>query len=389
MRIYRSIYSPNLSSGPEVVSIGSRKLFNSHIWLYKLEKDWEIVDHLDDADIVPMFFDSTGEYALLKKLHIKKTVMLLSCFHIDEYHHETYYLNELEKIRKIFPNVIIVHKNKAIQDRPGLVYYDCMFNRQKLFCTEYHKIKEWKNSKDYENDEYVWTVGSNEDTYKISTIDKNWSDDFRHFLFTGLVYHGLFVPRMRYRNELRQHLKTNYSDKGYISDKNSTFLPNNPSSFLLTLLARDDLKGGFWYPVSDDYYKKTLMSFYVETLTGTEFPVRCVTEKTFDPLIKGNFILPFSYPNFFKDVLEYGFLLPDFIDISYDSIVDNESRFIKYVDTINDLLKKKNIKDDYLRNEHVVKHNQNVFYDKPYYPLYDKVKSQIENRIPVKYISNL
>jgi len=125
-----------------------------------------------------------------------------------------------------------------------------------------------------------------------------------------------------------------------------------------------------------------LVSVYTETLVIKGRGVRSITEKTFDPLIQGNFILPFGYPGLIKDILSYGFKLPNWIDYSYDTVSDDDSRFDRYIESLKKL-------NDYSLDElfnmakndlNILEHNRSIFYSRPYsYPLLaDKIKSCIE-----------
>ena len=63
-----------------------------------------------------------------------------------------------------------------------------------------------------------------------------------------------------------------------------------------------------------------------------------ITEKTWDPLIKGHFILPFSCCNFIQRLRDIGIKMPAFIDYSYDTEPDNERRWQLYSAEIDRLL---------------------------------------------------
>ena len=111
--------------------------------------------------------------------------------------------------------------------------------------------------------------------------------------------------------------------------------------------------------------------------------VRSVTEKTFDPLIQGNFILPFGYPGLIKDILSYGFKLPNWIDYSYDSILDDDERFDAYMESLKKLndYSLQQLFDMATADISILEYNRSIFYSRPYsYPLLaDKIKLCIEN----------
>jgi hypothetical protein len=106
---------------------------------------------------------------------------------------------------------------------------------------------------------------------------------------------------------------------------------------------------------------------YGETIeTGTSI---AITEKTYDALIKGHFILPFSCKGFLKFLTSKGFRLPGFIDYSYDQVTDDDLRFEVYCQELDRLMHlplddwKQLWKDHY---DSVIKYNQNLFFTKPY-----------------------
>jgi len=379
MRILRNLFSIRNNNSDEE---GAR-LFNKHIWPFYMEDGWEFVDDINNAEVVTSLFNFNPiNIDMLKRLKPRQILLILSIFHIDETYEKEFYLKVLEEYRKVFPNCFIVHKNKAIQDVEGLIYYDCMFNRHKLYYHDYHKIESLVNSFPIGNKDIIWTAGATKEMFNIPQEKAN-PQNCRVFLSPGLLYQGMFLPRMRYRAGLKDFLRLHYDDKGYINSAGNNFLPNNASEGIERNIQRPDGAGGYWYPIGDRYYKETYISIYVETLTVSDFNTRCVTEKTFDPLIKGNFILPFAYSGFIKDVKSYGFRFPDFIDYSYDDIKDNDKRFFAYMRTIDMMFRiNHNFRQTYEDNLHIIKHNRKVFIDRPYDNLYNKVKEQL-SKIPV------
>ena len=89
-------------------------------------------------------------------------------------------------------------------------------------------------------------------------------------------------------------------------------------------------------PPHNAYYNDTFISIFGETMeSGT---TQVITEKTYDPLIKGHFILPFSTPHFLDMVRSRGILLPDFVDYSYDTIEDFDQRLASWLTEVRRLL---------------------------------------------------
>jgi hypothetical protein len=98
-------------------------------------------------------------------------------------------------------------------------------------------------------------------------------------------------------------------------------------------------------------------------------------------LIKGNFPLIFSGPNVISNLKKYyDFKFPDWIDYSYDSIDDLEQRFEAYLQSIKKIatIPLNELHNLYLQDKHILEHNRNVFFSKPYDSLYDKVEKSID-----------
>lgn len=126
-------------------------------------------------------------------------------------------------------------------------------------------------------------------------------------------------------------------------------------------------------PPHNLYYNNTFISIYAETMeSGTTLPI---TEKTYDPLIKGHFVLPFAAAGFVARLKDVGIVLPTFIDYSYDQIQDFDQRLACYLVEADRLLSLSI--DDwrllYQQNLLSVLHaNQLYFHNRPY----DKVNLQ-------------
>lgn len=126
-------------------------------------------------------------------------------------------------------------------------------------------------------------------------------------------------------------------------------------------------KSGY-IPPHNLYYQDTFISIYGETNEfGSSF---AVTEKTFDPLLKGHFILPFANQYFLKNLKEqYGFKLPNFIDYSYDNIADTQLRSNAHINECRRLLTLSldDWKQHWLDNQTILEYNKTVFYTRPYH----------------------
>lgn len=348
---------------------------------------WTYVSDLRESDVVAMHGNTNNieylekQYNTLKSLgYTNQLLLLLDIFHLDE-HGWHWHFKDIKSFyeSKNIHNILYVHNDKNfITDKT--LYNDHMFNRQKSYFTEYHKFD--KTSK-------IWSYDARAKCYQLDDIKHDFNSD-HIFLSPNRVYHSDHI-----RNKIRERLRTflkNTQRKGFISmpDK-GIFLEPEESSLLALMKNRDYGGGGTWFPIANKYYQKSYISIYVETLAANRDDIlvfvpetyRTITEKTFDPLIKGHFILPLGYSGIIQDIKDYGFLLPDFIDYNYDFIIDNQRRYEAFEREVERLV---NIPLStwsvlYTTNKYILEHNRNVFYKKPYDCLYDSIRSYLVNPI--------
>jgi hypothetical protein len=113
---------------------------------------------------------------------------------------------------------------------------------------------------------------------------------------------------------------------------------------------------GIFVPISNEIYLDSYFSIYVESNSSNAELIH-LTEKTFEPLTKGHFILPITNPGSIARIQCLGFKLPDFIDYSFDLELNPELRFemvIKEFYRLLDLDLKALSKD----NQELLQHNR-------------------------------
>jgi hypothetical protein len=348
----------------------TRPNFEKHDFPFQIEPEsWSFADNIEDAQIVPFIMnDYTNASTATFKCRDDQLAVNMLLYEIDYTYDKAFFLRILDACKQFAKHNILVHKNLSLKDHPDkrLVYYDSLWDHVKLYYTDFDKIDKPKTK--------IWTMDCTSDTYTLPKIDKAMT---KKYLSMSMIY-DLRHPRNRYRLALRDFLSKNFKDQGYIGSEDERLPPNNPNDDMMNRLYDKNL-GGAWYPVADKYYNETYITIYVETLTQKYGNVRCVTEKTFDNLAKGNFILPFGYPGLIQDITRYyGFQLPNWIDYHYDNIEDNDQRFEAYLHSVEKLCSKglAELHGLYFNEKQILLKNRQIFYDKPYDSLYKKLKDR-------------
>jgi hypothetical protein len=236
------------------------------------------------------------------------------------------FIEEFDHPQKIY--LTVNHSNKLYIKDTLIVQWDFMWNRIKSYYTQ-----------NISTDGLHHYAGKDNYTLKDINLDQTKTKFFLNLC--GREY--------GYRTNLYELLKNNSA--GYISNRSKgVYLdPVDPI--------------GAYVPVPNKFYNETVFSVYVES-NCTSPDLIHITEKTFEPLIKGHFVLPFSNPGTIQRVREMGFQLPDFIDYSYDTIQDPDLRFESMEMEFNKLLSRS--LDWYSEFNSIHKHNQQCLNTIPY-----------------------
>jgi hypothetical protein len=286
-----------------------------------------------------------------------------------------YYGEVKEIFKSVTDKVIVMHTNLQLQP-DNMVYFDHMFDIQKLYCTDYDRGTALHSR--------LWTTSCSKETYALRPINK--IHYYNKFLAPMRLYdlpdtepdeHTRMFFRCKLKEVLCQIRNTHIGD-GTIG---ALMLPDGLTAPLLLELNMHH--GGTWYPVSHAYYDSSFVSVYTESLVSSSYgQVSMVTEKTFDPLIRGNFVLPFGYSGLIQNIRDYGFQLPDWIDYSYDSINDNLDRFDAFINSLHKINKYSvsELYDLSQRDKGILEHNRGVFFNRPYdyLNLHDRVAACIK-----------
>lgn len=341
-----------------------------HFLPFEFENDkWVIVDKIKRSDIVPVLFayeNSIPEIAAEMKMlgHTNQTVLVLNLFHLmDNENNKIVNARYIELWQKYLNcPVLMVHSNLD-EHADNCIFYDILWNRQKAYCTDYES---------FDLSGRAWSEYAGKKMYSLPCFEKHESSKI--FLSPIRIYNDSNHIRMTYRSKLLNLIK---NKNGYYSDNvNNIILESEEGiEFNQRLLSG----GGTWWPVANRFYQSSYISVYVETILERD-KLRSITEKTWDPLIKGHFILPFGYQGLIRDIVSYGFKLPSWIDYSYDSIEDIEQRWLKYSVEVERVLSWDISKIHQLWHDDldILRYNREVFYTRKYDSLYDKVKDKLQ-----------
>jgi len=135
------------------------------------------------------------------------------------------------------------------------------------------------------------------------------------------LFMSLLGREYGWRKDLYEYVK---DLDGYISNR-SQGLYLEPESVV-----------GAFSPVPNHFYLDSYISIYVES-NCVEPELIHLTEKTFDPLIKGHIILPFANPGSIQRIRELGFQLAPFVNYSFDTIENPADRFAALTKEFNRL----------------------------------------------------
>jgi hypothetical protein len=297
-------------------------------------------DHNYTGAVDFLIQNAIAYYSDYDKYNFKK-LLFLDIRH--NYEDQILYLHRNQTDRIIVTNA----RDSTIEDT-RILFNDHLFNLTKSFYTGYMFTanKVWRYISDKEFIPHEDIVAENRNKIYVAANRTYFDPDY---------------PKQRYyRKQLMNLLKSKYKALGYLGDPTDSTIRMLPSNTSCSF--------GGYKPLHNRYYEDSFISIYAESLEyGTTF---VATEKTFDPLIKGHFVLPYSTHKFIENVkLYYGFQFPDFIDYSYDLIEDNEQRYQAYSTELERLLaipldtwRKHWINYKALRTA-----NQQIFYTRPYH----------------------
>lgn len=340
---------------------------------FLLEPDkFKLTQNINQADGVAILYPLQDKglpllQYILKFLKIKN-VFVLDIFHVAE--GGAFDDNNIQEYVQTYKkhNIDLFYIHTRIGSNVG-IGYDFLWNRQKAAFTDYSKCN-------LENT--TWFHYSKQEMFELSPIQKKGK--LKKFLAPNRVQHH---PNM-WNDRIFKRAALNYfllREDGYIG--------NNGNNQILGIqgVQKDPSHRIHWegfVPIANRFYTSSFVSIYVETLTFLQYGhnIRTVTEKTWNPLIKGHFILPYGYRGMIQDILDYGVILPDWIDYSYDN-TDDHNRFNGYMRSVYNVLQLSThqLLHHFNTDKWILEHNRNLFFEKPYDSLYDKTIGKIKGEV--------
>lgn len=356
---------------------------HSDLVAFHYEKDkFEFVHNLNEADIVPIMFhghDVEKNLSLFKYLHINQNqlIVFLDIFHGGDDDNTFNKQNCIDFFKNHGYNSVVVHTYHNINNY-NLIFYDHMWNRQKIYFTDYDN---------YDLTNRYWTFKATKKMFELNEIRPKTLT--KKFLIPNKTYKQTFLLSATgvdesdtFRSKARVVLEKSVLEQDcyYSNPNNYIFL--EPQEFDDNIINdRHFLNMGMGFaPIANKYYDTSAISVYVETLASSKSKQELISEKTYNPLIKGHFIIPFSYPGIIRDLKEiYGFKFPDWIDYSYDTIEDDQERFHEFMKSFSRVrfLTLEQLEEKCNSDIDILYHNRQIFYDRPYHSLYESLSKSI------------
>ena len=359
-----------LYADPNSTIFSATSCFEPYDLFVRIEKDkWELVYDLSEAEVIPcLAYTDNEEFINLLDNTVREDQILIAMniFHNDDRMTDEWFRSSVwDKIRNLRCRTLIIHNNNYDTLDPKYIFYDIMFNRQKYYMFDMEE--------DFYPNTKLWTYNAKREYYTIGPIDKVLTKDSKKILCLNRLAwpkKWRFGKRIIARTQLAKVLADEQDI--YLSDPNvnNFFYPNQYEEDTINV----QHSGGTWYPAADFYYNSSYVSAYIESVTdGNTF---FASEKTYDPLAKGNFILPFSAPNFIEGLQNwYGFRFPQWIDYSYDEVKDFNKRLLHYSESVKKICQMdlETLHQHYINDKDILDHNRNRFLEIQYSGLHDKV----------------
>lgn len=213
----------------------------------------------------------------------------------------------------------------------------------------------------------------------------NFSDISRSYEKFGQTPHRVPQTRDFLRADLTKLL---YNYPGFLGDpsKGNFLIGHKPS--------QEDLEATLGFqgacsivPFHHSYYYHSVLTIGIETNINQMYEGFALTEKTFEPFLKGHIPLMFSSPGFYHTAIEYyGFKMPDWVNLRFDDYFNDLDRWMYFVLEVKRLLNlgPKELHRLRLQDVDILRHNRSILldhgYKKPISQLTDRFLQNIDRQ---------
>jgi len=273
------------------------------------------------------------------KTHLVKKLVFYDVFHA----HPTTppeCLALVEHYQKIIPTVLLTACKTPIPGIKNLLHYDFYWNRTKSAYLD--RRPTWKQLPPENYNQWPIELSRRPGALLSLYGKNNWP--------------------------IKQHL---YYQVKHLSGYHSGQLA---SASLPSETGVTDLEKLMAAPPARKYFDNTYISAQVESLC--KGPTVLYSEKTYDQLIQGRFVMNFGPRHFYRTLVNDGWKLPIGVDYSWDDVEDHdadshiiatEPRFMAYIKSLVELASNiEQLHELFVANVDVFAHNQQQLRQKPY-----------------------
>jgi hypothetical protein len=259
------------------------------------------------------------------------------------------WMTVLQAIKR--PDAVCITNNQQLNNivtTHRVVYHDFLFNRTKLYYLERNKILSYYSQAQDRELRFLWCDSAKEDSYTVNRLNSTKNINKYYNSATNRIF--------GFRDTVTDMLINSYAEQGYIACRNKGFI------------LESDIQETQYSQLPHYVYDNSFATIAIES-TWAEPNIFHATEKTFEPLLKGCFVLPFSNPGYVDQLkTHYNFQLADIFDYTYDLNSNQLVRQEQYLTSIKKFLlySLKNLQDYYCENFDIINHNRQIFYDRPY-----------------------
>lgn len=264
---------------------------------------------------------------------------LKPCLRLMIWHGDPDHVDRLIESLEANPLDHMVFNGTSDQQHERLRYVDWLFNRTKAYYSGYPFRSDRRL--------WYWTGPENYQWLKLST-----SQEKTKIFLAPNRCHFNHHPNRHFRCQLVKWLER-YHYLGHIGNWD----PHDPRGDVMQHLVSNaeapecrtltevaakldrEYRPKYWsgyLPIHHAYLTDTFISIYTESIDRGQTIM--ITEKTYDPIMRGHLILPFAAQGMIKHLESLGWTRPRSIDYGYDNIANDGARFTSYLAEVERLL---------------------------------------------------